>query len=120
MYREIPGNFCYFGVYELVCKAMIPEGGSKKDLGASTHLLGGTLSGIAYWTAFYPADTVKSLKQTHPDYANRSFVDCFMSIYRAEGIPGLYRGWGITVARAAPANALIFAGYEYTMKLLSS
>lgn len=39
--REIPGNFCWYGVYEGVCKFMTPEGGSKADLGVSTHLLGG-------------------------------------------------------------------------------
>jgi hypothetical protein len=41
--REIPGNFCWYGVYEGVCKLMIPEGGTKADLGTSSHLLGGTL-----------------------------------------------------------------------------
>jgi hypothetical protein len=118
MYREIPGNFCYFGTYELVCTAMIPEGGSKSDLSMPTHLLGGVLSGISYWTAFFPADTVKSLMQTRPDYGDRTFTDVFKAIYRSEGVAGLYRGWGITVARGAPANALIFAGYEYTSKML--
>jgi hypothetical protein len=39
--REIPGNFCWYGVYEGFCKFMTPEGGSKKDLGPSTHLVGG-------------------------------------------------------------------------------
>jgi hypothetical protein len=39
--REIPGNFCWYGVYEAVCKYMTPVGGSKADLGVSTHLLGG-------------------------------------------------------------------------------
>lgn len=78
----------------------------------------GALAGVAYWTAFYPADTVKSHIQTNPEHVGQSFVKTFQSVYRAEGIQGLYRGWGITAARAAPAHALIFATYEYTMKLL--
>jgi hypothetical protein len=40
--REIPGNFCWYGVYEGVCKLRTPEGGTKADLGTSDHLLGGT------------------------------------------------------------------------------
>jgi hypothetical protein len=40
--REIPGNFCWYGVYEGVCKLLIPEGGTKADLGTSAHLFGGT------------------------------------------------------------------------------
>ena len=41
-----------------------------------------------------------------------------MSMYRNEGYAGLYRGWGVTVMRAAPAHALIFACYEETLKWL--
>ncbi|KAL7531817.1 hypothetical protein ACHAXR_005808, partial [Thalassiosira sp. AJA248-18] len=29
--REIPGNFCWYGVYEGVCLTQIPEGGTKRD-----------------------------------------------------------------------------------------
>lgn len=118
--REVPGNFCWYGTYEGICKAFIPPGGSKSDLGTSTHLLGGALAGVAYWTAFFPADTVKSLMQTHPLYANSTFRETLLSIFRAEGIAGLYKGCGITVARAAPAHALVFATYEKVMKILHS
>mmetsp|Transcript_10405 Transcript_10405/g.14694 ORF Transcript_10405/g.14694 Transcript_10405/m.14694 type:complete len:359 (+) Transcript_10405:173-1249(+) len=118
--REIPGNFCWYGVYEGVCKLMIPEGGTKADLGTSAHLIGGALAGGAYWTAFYPADTVKSYIQTSPDHNGSSFIRTLISLYRSIGIRGLYRGWGITAARAAPAHAAIFATYEYTMKFLKA
>jgi hypothetical protein len=76
------------------------------------------LAGVGYWTAFYPADTVKSMIQTNSDHRGKRFVETFQHVYRAEGIRGLYRGWGITVARAAPAHGAIFAVYEYTMKML--
>lgn len=113
--REIPGNFCWYGVYEGVCITQIPEGGTKRDLGMSTHLLGGAAAGVAYWTAFYPADTVGSQMRANPEYASRKFMDVFLEVYKREGWIGLYRGWGITAARAAPAHALIFAMYEQTM-----
>ena len=115
--REIPGNFCWYGVYESVCFTQIPEGGTKRDLGISTHLLGGASAGVAYWTAFYPADTVGSQIRANPLYAKRGFVSVFLDILRTEGWAGLFRGWGITAARAAPAHALIFAMYEKTMDL---
>lgn len=118
--RETPGNFVWYGLYEGTCKYMTPVGGSKKDLGLSVHLLGGAISGIGYWTAFYPADTVKSLIQTSPEYAKKSFVEALALVYRNQGVQGLYRGWGVTVTRAAPAHAIIFAVYEYTMKSLKS
>jgi solute carrier family 25 carnitine/acylcarnitine transporter 20/29 len=80
----------------------------------------GALAGVAYWTAFYPADTIKSHIQTNPLHANQSFVQIFRRVYKTEGINGLYRGWGITAARAAPAHAAIFATYEYSLKLLKN
>lgn len=116
--REIPGNICWYGVYEGVCMSHIPEGGSKRDLGMSVHLLGGAAAGVAYWTAFYPADTVGSQIRSNPTYSSRGFVNVFLEIYRREGVVGLYRGWGITAARAAPSHALIFAMYEYTLGFL--
>lgn len=115
LWREIPGNFCWYGVYEGVCMTQIPEGGTKRDLGMSTHLLGGASAGVAYWTAFYPADTVGSQMRANPEYASKKFMDVFKDVYKKEGWLGLYRGWGITAMRAAPAHALLFAMYEQTM-----
>ena len=116
--REIPGNFMWYGVYESVCKYRIPHGGTKRDLGIDTHLLGGAAAGVAYWTAFYPADTVGSQMRANPEYASKNFLEVFRNVYTREGGGrGLYRGWGITVVRAAPTHALIFAMYEQTMAL---
>lgn len=117
--REIPGNFVWYGTYEGVCKLMIPPGGAKSDLGPAAHLLGGALAGVGYWTAFYPADTVKSLIQVHPDHSGKGFAETFNAILQKEGIRGLYRGWGVTAARAAPAHAAIFAVYEQSLKWMS-
>jgi|EP01043_Picozoa_sp_COSAG02_P016619 hypothetical protein len=125
--REIPGNFAWYGVYEGTCKALIPPGGSKKDLGPQVHLLGGALSGVTcvhittcsprlsetvpgasfavysfkchvrfcdrYWTAFYPADTIKSYIQTDPRFSSSSIYQVGKGIYKEHGLSGLYRGW---------------------------
>jgi len=95
--------------------SQIPEGGTKRDLGMSTHLFGGGAAGVAYWTAFYPADTVGSQLRANPQYASKTFVEVFFDVLKREGWGGLYRGWCITVLRAAPAHALIFAMYEQSM-----
>ena len=75
-------------------------------------ITGGALSGVTYWTAFYPADTVKSYIQTDPRFKSASVLTVATEIYAEHGMRGLYRGWGVTVMRAAPAHALIFACYE--------
>ena len=110
-------EFSWYGTYEAVCKFQIPEGGTKRDLVMSNHMLGGAAAGVAYWTAFYPADTVGSQMRANHEYASRTFADVFADVYRREGYRGLYRGWCITAIRAVPAHALIFAMYEQTICL---
>ena len=112
------GNFCWYGTNEAVCIIHTPPGGKKEDCSPCVHLLGGGAAGAMYWTAFYPADTVKSVVQTNPEFSDETFLTVFKKIYRAEGIRGLYRGWLITVIRAVPAHAAIFAVYEQVMKIL--
>jgi len=52
--------------------------------------------------------------QTDPRYANWRAHDVLRSVYREEGVRGLYKGLTVTLVRAAPAHALIFFSYEYT------
>ena len=42
----------------------------------------------------------------------------FRNILSKEGVGGLYRGCGITVARAAPGNGLLFVTYEFVLQKL--
>ena len=51
-----------------------------------------------YWTAFYPADTVKSYIQTDPRFTSSSVYQVGKDIYKEHGFSGLYRGW----VRSAP------------------
>ena len=51
------------------------------------------MGGMAYWLAFYPADTVKSAMQvqTSGPHAKQGFWGIFHDIYRTGGV---YRGGG--------------------------
>lgn len=44
--------------------------------------------------------------------AKVTFWVCATTVWKEQGVKGLYRGCGITVARAAPSSAFIFAIYE--------
>jgi len=116
--RELPGNVAWFGVYEGLSDAMVPVGGTRDDVPGWKSAIAGGFSGMAYWTAFYPAYTVKSQMQTDPKAANKSFVEVFRHITRTQGFRGLYKGWGITVSRAMPSNAVLFLTYELVAKRL--
>ena len=70
---KFQGNFCWYGTYEAVCILNTPPGGKKEDCSPIVHMIGGGAAGAMYWTAFYPADTVKSVVQTNPEFAMRLF-----------------------------------------------
>lgn len=97
------------------------------------QMVAGACAGVSYILGFFPADTIKSRMQTETTVVlssgntmttdaislghNRAgrrttFWASGVSLWRQQGVRGLYRGCGITVARAAPSSALIFAIYE--------
>eukprot|EP01006_Ploeotia_vitrea_P014384 TRINITY_DN38813_c0_g1_i1.p1 TRINITY_DN38813_c0_g1~~TRINITY_DN38813_c0_g1_i1.p1 ORF type:complete len:292 (-),score=37.75 TRINITY_DN38813_c0_g1_i1:109-984(-) len=115
--REMPGNAAWFGVYEVVCKWFHGPRGTKEDLPAWKLMLAGGVSGMAYWTAFFPADVVKSQQQIVAE--KEAFSTTFKRIYRNGGVRALYAGWGITMVRALPSNAVIFCTYEKSMVALN-
>lgn len=51
-----------------------------------------------------------SLSQHQPPYS--SAWGCFQDLLRTEGVKGLTRGVGATMARETPGNALFFVVYE--------
>ena len=110
--REVPGNAAWFGFYNMSLRAMTPEGHTKADLPGWKVALAGAIGGVTYWTAFFPADVVKTRMQTDAHYKKLGLVKGLGVLWKEEGIRGLYKGWSITAVRAFPANAIIFYVYE--------
>jgi len=114
--RESFGGAAWFGVYEYSCRQMSKDG-SKDSLSAPSLMVAGALSGIAYNTILFPADVVKS--QIQADHSgDRNYLRRLKALYASEGIKGLYRGYGITIIRAVPANAIILASFELANRTL--
>ena len=125
--RETGGSAAWFGSYEGVStlfrqynlrRSKSPSQVSPAQaLPIWQQLLAGASAGVSYNFVFYPADTVKSRMQTEGIVSRlsgrrSSFGAVFQILWKQQGIKGLYRGCGITVARAAPSSAFIFAIYE--------
>jgi len=113
--REIPGNVAWFGAYEATCSYFRKDSDKKAVLNPGVYMLAGAMAGVSYWTIPFPADTVKSRIQTAPPGVQLKFWPTLLDIVKKEGIKGLYRGWLVTVLRAAPANAAVFYSYEMCM-----
>lgn len=138
--RETGGSAAWFGSYESV-KALFRRRAAaaasqhkRNDNGAAVsaqetaaaqtipiwqQMIAGACAGMAYNFAFYPADTIKSRMQTEQMGGSTTvkaprvtFLDIGRDIWREQGLRGMYRGCGITVARAAPSSAFIFSIYE--------
>ncbi|XP_010538497.1 PREDICTED: mitochondrial carnitine/acylcarnitine carrier-like protein [Tarenaya hassleriana] len=117
--REVPGNAAMFGVYEAF-KRFLAGGEDTSSLGQGSLIMAGGLAGASFWGFVYPTDVVKSVLQVD-DYKNPKFsgsMDAFRKILKAEGVKGLYKGFGPAMARSVPANAACFLAYEMTRSSL--
>ena len=114
--RESFGGAAWFGVYEATCRHLSKDG-TKDSLGAGSLMFAGALSGIAYNTVLFPADVVKSQIQAE-NSGDRNYLRRLKALYKSEGVRGLYRGYGITLVRAIPANAIILASFELATRTL--
>ncbi|KAL8796941.1 MAG: hypothetical protein Q9195_000712 [Heterodermia aff. obscurata] len=131
--RETGGSAAWFGSYEGVTKFFRRWNARGSDpqlsviietqsLSIWQQLLGGATAGVSYNFLFFPADTIKSRMQTEDvnpvdmtgkgSKKRETFWQNGKSLWKQQGIKGMYRGCGITVARSAPSSAVIFAVYE--------
>ena len=60
--REIFGYGLYFGLYDWILKGLSSKYGS--SMGQTPQIIiGGSLSGLAFWAVVFPFDTIKTLFQ---------------------------------------------------------
>jgi solute carrier family 25 carnitine/acylcarnitine transporter 20/29 len=117
--REVPGNAAMFGAYEAT-KQYIAGGKDTSKLSRGSQLLAGGVAGAMFWVSVYPADVIKSVIQVD-NYQNPKYngtIDAFRKVLAAEGVKGLYRGFGPAMARSVPANAACFLAYELVRESL--
>ena len=114
--RETPGNAAWFGSYH-ASKQLLKSPEEKIDaLPLWKLMLAGGTGGVFYWTAFFPADVVKTRMQVDQTFCKLGLLRGLKQQYKERGVRGLYAGWTITAVRAFPANAIIFSVYETCAK----
>ncbi|ETO76643.1 hypothetical protein F444_07981 [Phytophthora nicotianae P1976] len=80
-------------------------------------LTAGTVGGIAGVVVGQPFDTVKVRLQTYSKYYNGAF-DCARQTMKHEGFSGFFKGMTSPVVGSAATNAVMFAVYERTLKMI--
>eukprot|EP01041_Mallomonas_annulata_P006293 gene6293-12738_t len=119
--REGIGSAAFFAAYELskaeLCKL---AGVHRKDASGNIILLSGGIAGFTYVMVAHPFETAAVLIQLDsykkPKYLG--LVDVFKQVTHKAGFFGLYRGVSPTLARAFPAYAASFYGYEWALKAM--
>lgn len=113
-------NAVVFGVYGNVQKL------SAAPDSLRTHCFSGTLAGLTQSLITSPMELTKTRMQmqsavppsgsTAASPLYRGAVDCARRIYAAEGMRGLYRGFGVTAMRDVPGFASYFVLYEMLVR----
>ncbi|KAI7861827.1 mitochondrial carrier domain-containing protein [Spinellus fusiger] len=117
--RDSPGSAAYFVAYELVKKALTPEGTRPEDLNMGAVLFAGGMAGVAMWTIAIPPDVLKSRLQSAPAGTYTGLLDCLRKTVKTDGPRALFKGLGPAMLRAFPANAATFLGVEYSMQAMN-
>ncbi|KAK4796544.1 hypothetical protein SAY86_028870 [Trapa natans] len=77
------------------------------------HFAGGGLAGLTAASATYPLDLVRTrLAAQRKEVYYRGLFHAFHTIYKEEGLFGLYKGLGPTLLGVAPTIAISFSVYE--------
>lgn len=82
-----------------------------------TPIISGGCAGIAAWIPCYPQDVLKSRIQSST--TRMTMREAARNLHAQLGIRGFFKGFAPTMARAFPANAATFLGYEAVMSLVA-
>lgn len=80
----------------------------------------GTVSSTFGQIASYPLALVRTRMQSESGHHRSAMVDMFRTIYKNEGVRGLYRGITANIMKVAPAVSISYVVYEYTRRPLGA
>lgn len=116
--RDVPASAAYFGSYEMIQRVLAKDGDRTK-LSLGNTIFAGGMAGIFNWMIGIAPDVLKSRLQTAPAGKYNGVADVFRELMRTEGPKALFKGAVPVMARAFPANACCFMGYESALYCLN-
>ena len=91
-------------------------------MGLREELAAGMAAGLVQDAALHPADTLRArldvASARHQHGPARALLRELRTVVAADGLLGLYRGYGLCLLGSAPANALYFSTYQATKRTL--
>ncbi|KAL7529929.1 hypothetical protein ACHAXR_004821 [Thalassiosira sp. AJA248-18] len=127
------GRSVYMFTYELLkrklaqakCSEQSSNRVSTQNLSVPERMLCAASSGMACWAFIFPADVIRSklYAQSLTSQSSPTTLDGIRlarQMVREQGFRSLYRGMGITVARAGPVAAAVLPVYDSVLEWVSS
>ncbi len=127
-----PGTMLYLCGYDIFKDSLsgrLSEPGSSNGVSSPLiHLSAGMLAETLACVIYVPVDVIKerlqvqqqsttSTKNSHHQHNYQGSWDACRTIFRQEGLTGIYRGYFATLASFGPFSALYFACYEQAKHL---
>ncbi|KAG2322469.1 hypothetical protein Bca4012_056782 [Brassica carinata] len=124
----IPARALYMTALEVtksnVGSAAVSLGFTEAKASAAANAVGGLTAAMAAQLVWTPVDVVSQrlMVQGSSGFVKRcNYVngfDAFRKIVRADGVKGLYRGFGISILTYAPSNAVWWASYSVAQSMV--
>ena len=91
------------------------------NLSLSERMICAASSGMLCWATIFPCDVIRSRLYSQSIYneTNLTALQLIKQIIQKEGLLSLYRGVGVTVARAGPVAAAVLPVYDSVLSWLS-
>jgi len=124
----VPARALYMGALEATRSAVGPIalslGAPEPAASAATGAAAGLAAAVAAQIVWTPVDVISQrlMVQGNPCPASRyrGGVDAFRKIVGSDGLRGLYRGFGMSILTYAPSNAVWWATYSLSQKIIWS
>lgn len=133
LWRDVPFSALYWYMYESSVKrlaARATAAGLTSGTGDREHfavyVAAGALSGGAAAAITHPFDVLKTRRQMYlarvssAAPANTGLLSIAASIWRDEGLVGLYRGLAPRLTKVAPACAIMISSYNFCLSKIHS
>ncbi|XP_074382014.1 uncharacterized protein LOC141723943 [Apium graveolens] len=126
----IPARALYMTALEVtksnVGTATIKLGLSEASAAAIANASAGLSAAMAAQLVWTPVDVVSQRLMVQGQHNSKfpsackylNGIDAFRKILRVDGVRGLYRGFGISILTYAPSNAVWWASYSVTQRLV--
>ena len=144
VYRQYPSFVIYFGSYDIIKSTLLQQQQLQHQTLLASIIAGG-IAGSLSWAIIYPLDLIKTRIQSLAPTTEQTLLTGYSfggaarrrssyyhvirteqimiqsitsSIINRHGWKALYSGFGITILRAFPVNAVIFPTYELALATL--